>query len=69
MIMALSACPVPCCEGSPGGCGGSIKNKTVIAAARKMLNAMVMGIQSVGLPGGLFEKSTISCIRNHLLVN
>jgi hypothetical protein len=67
MFRALSV-PVPFCEGSPGGCGGSIKNKTVMAAAKKMLSAIVMGIQSVGFPGGLFEMSTISCIRNHFLV-
>ena len=68
MIIALSDCPDPFCKGSPGGCGGSMKNKTVIAAAKKMLSAMVMGIQSVGLPGGLFEKSTMSCIQQSFTV-
>jgi 1,6-anhydro-N-acetylmuramate kinase len=68
MVMALSVCPAPLFNGSEGGCGGSTKNNTLMAAAKKIPSAMVMGIQSVGFPGGLFERSAFSCIRNHLLV-
>ena len=40
-------------------------NRTVMAATTKIVSAMVIGIQSVGLSGARLAGSNISFIRNH----